>query len=159
MLMAFIYKKLIHTEIYKKCFKIKNFSFFLNFVLKLEAFQLIHDSLIHFPVLFPVQNICIKFQYASLNVSKVIAWRKLQKSLWECKISRFLIFSTLLFWKIKFFPSKNHLAFLTIERYDKELTNIKISGKNIVPLGGAQAPEGVSFLPLFWNFADFGVKC
>ena len=61
--------------------------------------------------------------------------------------------------KLNFFPSKNHLAFLTIERYDIELTNIKISDKNIVPLGGAQAPEGESFLVLFWNFADFGKKC
>ena len=57
------------------------------------------------------------------------------------------------------FPSKNHLAFLTMERYDIELTNIKISDKNIVPPGGAQAPEGRSFLLLFWNFADFGMKC
>ena len=43
----------------------------------------------------------------------------------------------------------NHLAFLTIERYDIELTNIKISDKNFVPLGGVQAPERESFLPLF----------
>ena len=56
------------------------------------------------------------------------------------------------------FPSKNHLAFLTIERYDIELTNIKISDKNFVPLGGAQAPEGESFLLLFWNVADFCMK-
>ena len=39
------------------------------------------------------------------------------------------------------------------------MTNIKISDKNIVPPGGAQAPEVVSFLELFWNFADFGAKC
>ena len=50
-------------------------------------------------------------------------------------------------------PLKNHLPFLTIERYDIELTNIKISDENIVPLGGAQAPERGSFLSLFWNFA------
>ena len=29
------------------------------------------------------------------------------------------------------FSSKKHLAFLTIERYDRELTNMKISNKNI----------------------------
>ena len=46
-----------------------------------------------------------------------------------------------------FFPSKNHSAFLTIARYDTEPTNIKISDKNIVPPGGAQAPERGSFLP------------
>ena len=32
-------------------------------------------------------------------------------------------------------------SFLTIDRYDIELTNIKISDKNIVPPGGARAPE------------------
>ena len=48
-----------------------------------------------------------------------------------------------------FFPSKNYLAFLTIERHDIEMTNIKISDKNLVPPGGAQAPEGRSFLALF----------
>ena len=36
-----------------------------------------------------------------------------------------------------------------MERYHIELTNIKISDNNIVPLGGAQAPERESFLPLF----------
>ena len=53
------------------------------------------------------------------------------------------------FEKLNFFPSKNHLAFLTIERYDIELTNIKISDKNIVPPGGAQGPEGGSFYCYF----------
>ena len=110
-----------------------------------------------FPVVFTVQNICRKVQYASLNVSKVLTWRKLQKSLVDCKILRFLKFLTLLFRRIKFFPSKKHSAFLTMERYI-ELTNIKISDNNILPLGGAQAPEGESFLPLFWNVADFGMK-
>ena len=43
----------------------------------------------------------------------------------------------------------NHLAFLTIERYDIELTNIKISDKNIVPPGCVQPPEGGSVLMLF----------
>ena len=38
------------------------------------------------------------------------------------------------------------------------MTNIKISDKNIVPPRGAQAPEGESFIAVFWNFADFGAK-
>ena len=38
------------------------------------------------------------------------------------------------YFKIHFFPSRNHLAFLTIERHDIELPNIKISDKNFVPL-------------------------
>ena len=84
-----------------------------------------------------------------MNVSKVIACRKSKKSLFDHKISRFLKFSTYYFEKLNLFPSKNHLAFLTIERYDIELTNIKISDKNIVPPGGAQTPEGRSLLPLF----------
>ena len=43
------------------------------------------------------------------------------------------------------FPFKKPFSFLTIETYDIKLTNIKISDKNIVPLGGVQAP-------------DFGIK-
>ena len=39
------------------------------------------------------------------------------------------------------FPSEKHSTFLTIERYDIELTNIKISDKNIVPPGGPWVPE------------------
>ena len=74
-------------------------------------------------------------------------WNK--KSLLDHQISRLLKFSTYYFEKLNFFLSKNYLAFLTIERYDIELTNIKISDKNIVPLGGAQGPEEGSFLPLF----------
>ena len=101
------------------------------------------DSL--FSYCIPVQNICRKFQFASMNVSKVIAWRKLKKSILDCKISRFLKFSILLFWKIECFPIKNHLAFLTKERYDIELTNIKILDKNIVPVGGVWVPEGDNF--------------
>ena len=84
-----------------------------------------------------------------MNVSKVTAWRKLKKSLLDHKLSTFLKFSTYYFENLNFFPSKNHLAFLTIERYDIELTNIKISDKNIVSPGGAQTPEGGSFLLLF----------
>ena len=38
---------------------------------------------------------------------------------------------------------------LTIERFDIQLTNIKISDKNIVPPGGAQGPEGGSFYCYF----------
>ena len=62
---------------------------------------------------------------------------------------KILKFSTYYFEKLNFFPSKNHLAFLTIGRYDLELTNIKVSDKNIVPLDGVQVPEGGSFLLLF----------
>ena len=89
---------------------------------------------------------------------KVLSEKKLKKSLLDHKISLFSKFMTFLFWKIEFL-SKKHLAFLTIDRYDIELDNIKISDKNIVPLGGVQVPEGESFFPLFWNFADFVVKC
>ena len=43
------------------------------------------------------------------------------------------------FEKLNVFPSKNHLTFLTT---DIELTNIKISDKNIVPgKSGAWTPE------------------
>ena len=75
-----------------------------------------------------------------MNVSKSNAWRKLKKTLFNLKISRFLKFSTLLFWKIDFFPSKNDVTFLAIERYDIELIstieliNTKISDKHIVLL-------------------------
>ena len=92
-----------------------------------------------------------------MNVSKVTAWRKSKKSLLDCKISRFLKFTTSLFWNIDFSPIKKPFSFLTIEGYDTELTNIKISNKNIVPPGGAQAPEGRWRLPfdilliLAWN--------
>ena len=94
------------------------------------------DSLFSYSI--PVQNIYRKFQFASMNVSKVIAWRKLKKSLLDCKISRF--------WH---FPIKNHLAFLTKERCDIELTNIKILDKNIVPVGGVWVPEGDNFYCYF----------
>ena len=60
---------------------------------------------------------------------------------------------------MNFSPSKNYLAFLTIERYNIELTNIKISDKNIVPPGSVQASWRISFLLLFWNFADFDANC
>ena len=53
------------------------------------------------------------------------------------------------FEKLNLFPSKNHLALLTIERYDIELTNIRISDKNIVAPGGAQAPKGDHFYRYF----------
>ena len=71
----------------------------------------------------------------------------------------FLKFLNLLFRKINFFPIKNHLVFLTIERYDIELTNIKISDKNIVPPAVVPRPlKGNHFycyfkivLVLVWN--------
>ena len=56
--------------------------------------------------------------------------------------------------KMNVFPSKSHLAFLTVERYDIELTNIKISDGNIADRGGARFLEGVSFLP-FLKFSRF----
>ena len=34
----------------------------------------------------------------------------------------------------------------------------KFQIKIFVP-GGTQAPQGVSLLPLLWNFTDFGAKC
>ena len=43
--------------------------------------------------------------------------------------------------KNQIFLIKKPLNFLTIERYDIELTNTKIADKNIVPLGGAQGPS------------------
>ena len=79
-----------------------------------------------------------------------------KKSLLDCNISRFLKFFTLLFSKIDFFPSKNHVAFSTIERYDIELTTIKTSDKNILPQGGVQAHKGYHFSDIlkfcrFWH--------
>ena len=61
------------------------------------------------------------------------------KSLLDCKISRFLNFLNF-FEKLNFLPSKKHLAFLTIERYD-----IELKSKFHHPPGGAQAPKGGSF--------------
>ena len=46
--------------------------------------------------------------------------------------------------KLNFFPLKNHLDFSAMDRYDIEMTNIKISDINNVPLGDAQPPEGGS---------------
>ena len=43
--------------------------------------------------------------------------------------------------KLNVFASKKHLVFLTTETHDTTLTNIKILDKNIVPSGGAQAPD------------------
>ena len=62
-----------------------------------------------------------KFQFASMNVSSyhLAGARKLKISLQPYH-----------FEKLNVFPSKNHLTFLTT---DIELTNIKISDKNIVP--------------------------
>ena len=129
-------------------------------MLKLETFELNSwrfDSL--FSCSVPSTEHTQKISICSLECIKNHCQKEIEKSLLDCKISRFLKFSTLLFWKIKFFPSTNHLAFLTIERYAIELTNIKILDKSIVPPGGTQAPEGESVLLLFWNVADFGVKC
>ena len=59
------------------------------------------------------------------------------------------------FEKLNVFPSKKHLAFLTIETYDIKLTNIKILDKNIVPFGGAQAPD---FGMKYWLSKNFSCK-
>ena len=75
--------------------------------------------------------------------------KKIEKISLRPQSFEILKFSTYCFEKLNFFPSKNHLAFLTIQRYDIELSNIKISDKNIVPLGCPQAPQGGSFLQLF----------
>ena len=112
-----------------------------------------------FLAVFPAYNICRKVQLISMNVSKVITWTKLKKSLLDLEILTFLKFWPCYLEKLDFLPSKNHLAFLTIEIYDIEMTNIKISDKNIVPPGGARTPEGGSFLAVIWSSADFGVKC
>ena len=157
-MIAFVYQKLLHGEISKKRSKIKEFSLIRNFAVNLKAFELVQDCLIlYFPVVFAVYNICRKFQLARMNVSKVIAWRKLKKSLLDLKILTFLKFWPCYLEKMNFFPSKNHLAFLTLERYDIEMTNTKISDKNMLPGGGGQGPEGR--LLKSWNFVDFGVKC
>ena len=63
----------------------------------------------------------ILITFVCLKVEKL----KLKKS------SRFWNFWHYYF-EIHFFPSKNHLAFLTIDRHDIELPNIKISDKNFV---------------------------
>ena len=54
-LIAFVYQKLLHSEISTKLSKIKEFSLFPNFVAKLKAFELTYDCLIlYFLVVFPV---------------------------------------------------------------------------------------------------------
>ena len=63
-----------------------------------KAFELTYDCLIfYFPIVFPEWNICRKFQFANMNVSKVITRIILKKYLSDCKISKFLKFLTLLF--------------------------------------------------------------
>ena len=149
-LIAFAYQKWLHSENSQKYFKITKFSFSI-FFLKLKALELICDySVLYFLVVFQVWNIWRKFQFTSMNVRKVIAWRKFKKSILNHEISRFLKFPTLSLWKIECFPiKKNHLDFLTIKGYDVEQTNSIILDKNIVPLVGTRVPEGRSFLPLF----------
>ena len=75
--------------------------------------------------------------------------KKIEKVFLRLQNIKISEFSTYYFEKLNFFLSKNHLAFFTIERYDIELTNIKILDENIVPLGGRQAPESELFLLLF----------
>ena len=76
---------------------------------------------------------------------KLIPEENWKKSHLDLKISTFLKLWPCYLGKLNFFWSKNLLAFLTIERYDLEMTNIKISDKNIVPPGGAQVPKGGHF--------------
>ena len=103
---------LLHGEISKTSSKIKEFLLFPNFVVKLKVFKLTYHCLIlFFHVVFPVYNICRKFQLASMNILKAIACRKLQNSLLDLKISSFLKFSILLFGKIDFFPFKKPFSF------------------------------------------------
>ena len=52
-LIEFVYQKLLHCEISTKLSKIKEFSLFPNFVVKLKAFGLTYDIL-YFLVIFPV---------------------------------------------------------------------------------------------------------
>ena len=84
-----------------------------------------------------------------MECSKSYHLKKIEKiSLRPQNFKIFEIFDLNILKNCFFFPSEKHLSFLTIERYDIELTNIKISDKNIVPLGGVQVPEVGSFLPL-----------
>ena len=54
-MIAFVYQKLLHSEIRKKHSKIKEFSFCSYFVVKLQAFELTYDCLIlYFPVVLSV---------------------------------------------------------------------------------------------------------
>ena len=54
-LIAFVYQELLHGKIRKKRSKIKECSFFPNFVVKLKGFELTYEYLIfYFPVVFPV---------------------------------------------------------------------------------------------------------
>ena len=64
--------KSITVKSEKLALRIKNF-FFPNFAVKLKGFELFYDRFIlYFPVVFPVWNIFSKFQFASIDVSKVI---------------------------------------------------------------------------------------
>ena len=54
-LIALVYQKLSHGKISKKRSKIKECSFFPNFVVKRRGFELTYDYLVlYFPVVFPV---------------------------------------------------------------------------------------------------------
>ena len=60
--------------------------------------------------------------------------------------------------KNQIFLIKKPFNFLTIERYDIELTNTKISDKNIVPLGGAQGPSREIIFTVILKFhTQFGI--
>ena len=107
-----VYQKLLDSEISKKRSKIKEFSLFANFVIKLKTFELTYDCLIlYFPVVFPVYNICRKFHLVSMNVSKGYRLSKIEKI--SLRPRNFTIFEilTLLFGKIEFSPLKKLFSF------------------------------------------------
>ena len=60
-------------KLIKNVIRSNNFHFFpFLWLVKRKAFELTYDCLIFFPCVFPVQNICRKFQFASRNVLKVL---------------------------------------------------------------------------------------
>ena len=73
-------QSLLHGEISKKCFKIKELSLFPNFVVKVKVFELAYDCLIlYFPVSIPSIE----------NIQKIsVSWHKCIKSYCLKKIEK-----------------------------------------------------------------------